>query len=138
MGEGILLLAGYDLLRAWRRSVVHGTLWVAAEDFIYWTGSGILHFSLSCWKRDGILRIYDLAAIALGMGIYHFCVSSRLLSVEVWILSKTYAILSKIRMIIRNFLTLFCKKILEKWKRVLKKGIKEVRMTLIDGREINK
>lgn len=72
---GILIVAAYDILRIWRKVCRHGTWWIAAEDLIYWCVCGVYLFSRMYQENDGIIRIYAIGGILLGIVFYHYSVS---------------------------------------------------------------
>lgn len=73
--SGVLILFGYDLLRVLRRVFPHGNLLVAAEDFLYWSGAGILAFGVIFLRNSGEVRGFALFALGLGMLLYHWSAS---------------------------------------------------------------
>lgn len=73
-GAGLTLL--YDVLRALRRAVPHGTAAVSAEDFLYWLTAGFLTFCLAFSETGGVIRGYVAVGIALGAVLYHQTVSA--------------------------------------------------------------
>lgn len=130
VSAGALLLFGYDLLRALRRVFPHGSLLLAAEDFLYWSAAGILAFGVIFLKNSGVVRGFSLCAIVLGMGLYHGSVSLWILKGVSVGLGFIVAILRKIAGIIYRPLCFFRKKVCKKPKKALKKRIKEVKMSL--------
>ena len=66
----------YDGIRIFRRVLPHGVWSVALEDVLYWFLSALLVFQLIYRENDGALRGYALAAVAVGMFIYHQTVST--------------------------------------------------------------
>lgn len=136
---GVLLLFGYDLLRAVRRVFPHGNLLLAVEDFLYWSAAGILAFGVIFLKNSGVVRGFSLCAIVLGMGLYHKSVSPLILKAVSAGLGLFATILSKIVGIVYSPLKIFTGKVCGKPKKTLKKRIKKVKMTLFKkGEEINK
>ena len=61
---GAAMAAAYDVLRILRRAVRHGTLAVAAEDFLYWICASFALFYLLLSQNDGSIRWYVLAGAA--------------------------------------------------------------------------
>lgn len=53
---GGILLAVYDVIRGIRRTWVHKSSWVAAEDLIFWLFVGIASFVFLCRYNQGQLR----------------------------------------------------------------------------------
>lgn len=68
---GVLITAGYDMLRIFRNIIPHGNFWVSLEDLFYWCGAGVTLFSVIYRENDGTIRVYALAGIALGALVYH-------------------------------------------------------------------
>lgn len=73
--HGACLSVLYDLLRALRRTICHGNLILAAEDFLFWLTAACLTFCFAFWKTDGIIRGYMAAGIILGVILYQMMVS---------------------------------------------------------------
>jgi spore cortex biosynthesis protein YabQ len=69
--HGLLLAAAYDVIRAMRRTFVHGLAAVFAEDLLFWMSAGFLTFLLLFFRTDGVLRGYVAAGIGLGVLLYH-------------------------------------------------------------------
>lgn len=134
---GVLLMFGYDLLRALRRVWTHGNLLLAIEDFLYWSLAGILVFGVIFLKNSGRVRGFSLCAIALGMGLYHISASRLILRGVSGMLRILLTILSKIAGIVLRPLKYLTKKVCKKPKKALKKRIKEVKMTLCEKRGSN-
>lgn len=67
---GIWITLVYDGLRLFRHLVHHGTVWIAAEDFIYWVVYGLLLFRMVYLENDGMIRGFALLAVFLGMILY--------------------------------------------------------------------
>ena len=74
--RGMLILVIYDGIRIFRRVLPHGVWRVALEDVLYWFLSALLIFQLIYRENDGALRGYALAAVAVGMFVYHQTVST--------------------------------------------------------------
>lgn len=68
---GALLVAGYDLIRVFRRLIRHGIIWVSVEDCIYWLVSAVLMFAMLYQNNEGRIRAYIFGAAVLGGFIYH-------------------------------------------------------------------
>ena len=135
---GVLLMFGYDLLRALRCAVRHGNLLLAIEDFFYWSAAGILAFGVIFLKNSGVVRGFSLCAMLLGMTLYHISVSRLILKAVSAGLGLIVTISSKIAGIVCYPFTYFMKKMCKKPKKALKKRIKGVKMTLFEKRGRNK
>lgn len=73
---GVILLAAYDIVRIFRRTLPHTKGLVAAEDLAFWLISGIFVFRMMYEKNDGIIRGTAFLAMAAGMVLYHFFLST--------------------------------------------------------------
>lgn len=127
---GILILFGYDLLRAFRRVFLHSSFWLAVEDFLYWSIAGIVSFGVIFVKNSGALRGFSLMAILLGMALYYKSVSRYILKGVSWVLQL---ITSAVRWIFHILLFPFfflSKKMRKIAQKTLKNRIKEVKMTI--------
>lgn len=76
---GIGLLMVYDCVRVFRLLFPHRALWVGIEDMLYWIYSSLIIFTLLYRENDGNLRAYAIAAAFLGMVLYQWLVSRKLL-----------------------------------------------------------
>ncbi len=65
---------------------LHSNFWLAVEDFLYWSIAGIVSFGVIFVKNSGALRGFSLAAILLGMALYHKSVSRYILKGVSWVL----------------------------------------------------
>ena len=65
LGAGCLLL--YDVLRALRSVIVHTEWQRGAEDVLYWIFIGFFLFAQAFCYNDGILRLYLLGGMLLGV-----------------------------------------------------------------------
>ena len=68
---GVILLILYDLLRIFRRVIIHNGFFVAFEDLIYWVVSGLLIFHMMYQQNNGIIRGFAILAMLIGMTLYH-------------------------------------------------------------------
>ena len=68
---GAILVAGYDLIRVFRRLIRHGILWVSIEDCIYWLVCAVLMFAMLYQNNDGRIRAYIFGAAVVGGLVYH-------------------------------------------------------------------
>lgn len=76
--SGVLITLVYDVLRIFRRGIAHGNLWIGVEDFIFWIWTALWTFSVLYRENDGSLRMYTIAAMILGMIVYHQTISEPL------------------------------------------------------------
>lgn len=130
MATGVLIMFGYDMLRALRQVFPHGNLLLAFEDFFFWSGAGILTFCVIFLKNSGILRGFSIGAILLGMMLYHKSVSRMILWGVSGILRLIVMVFDTIIGIITFPFTFLSKKMRKKSLKGLKNHIKEVKMTL--------
>ncbi len=85
---GIAVVSMYDVLRIFRRIIIHGVIAVGIEDFIYWVGCSFFVFHMIYIRNDGIIRGFAILAIVLGMVIYNVTISSFLVKYLSMILNK--------------------------------------------------
>ncbi len=64
---GIALMLLYDMVRIFRHMKKHGTVFMAAEDILYWLICAIGIFAMLYRENDGLLRWFVLGGVALGM-----------------------------------------------------------------------
>jgi len=93
---GILLLIFYDVLRIFRRILIHNGLFVALEDLIYWVISSILIFRMMYKQNNGIIRGFSILAMLFGMIIYHATVSDLLVDTISGLFGKIIALVRKV------------------------------------------
>lgn len=131
----------YDLLRIWRRVAVHGTVWIAIEDIVYWCGCAVGFFLMLYQQNDGLVRGFIMGAVFAGMVLYLKTVSRFILSGGVWMLKGVVKIISwPGRLVMRPFRRIFGKmasRMIRKrkkteriYKKRLKKLFKAVKMGL--------
>lgn len=72
---GSFLMIIYDCLRIMRRVIPHSVGVVAAEDLVFWIGSGLYLFSGFFRENSGILRGYLFAGTIAGAAAWHFSLS---------------------------------------------------------------
>lgn len=90
---GVLITAGYDMLRIFRNVIPHRDFWVNLEDLLYWCAAGGALFFVIYRENDGTIRIYALAGIILGVLAYHEGPSRLLVKYISIILSKIKTLL---------------------------------------------
>jgi len=79
IGTGIELMALYDVFRILRMFINHNMFWIGIEDFGYWVYCAWVTFDLLYKQNDGSLRMYAIAGTLLGMLLYQYLVSRRVL-----------------------------------------------------------
>lgn len=80
--NGMLLMAGYDVLRLFRWLLPHGKLWLWLEDTLYWCAASVPSFYLFFQYNDGVIRWYGLLGILAGAVLYEVGIS---LPVRSWL-----------------------------------------------------
>ncbi len=68
--NGMLLIAGYDLLRLLRWIVPHSKAWVVMEDLLYWLLASVPTYYLFFCYNEGIIRWYGLLSLLAGGVLY--------------------------------------------------------------------
>lgn len=116
---GIAVIFMYDVLRIFRRIVIHGVVAVSIEDFIYWVGCSFFVFHMIYIRNDGIIRGFAILAIVLGMLIYNLTISRVFVKYISMVLNK-----------IIKLVTAPIKWILKKCTNVLKKCYKAVKIVI--------
>lgn len=109
---GMALVAMYDVLRIFRRIIIHKKLWTAVEDFIFWIVAACLVFRMIYTYNNGIIRFPGMVILFLGMLLYHYAVSNPFVN----FLNK------RVILPIKKFIRMI--------HRVLKKGQKKVKLFL--------
>lgn len=125
---GVLIFAGYDLLRA-LRCVFPGHKGVlGALDFCYWCTAGIVAFGMILFKNSGILRGFSIIGMLLGMIIYYKSLSR----LAVRVLSGLLQLISTAIKKILHFLLIPGRFFLKKYRKItlktLKKKLKRVKI----------
>lgn len=67
---GIFVTFVYDLIRIFRRVVVHNTFFISLEDLIFWIYCGAEVFLLMYHESDGTLRWFAVLGAFAGMFLY--------------------------------------------------------------------
>ena len=75
MCNGMLLIAGYDVLRLFRWFIPHSRIAVAVEDILYWLLASIPTFCLFFFYNEGIIRWYGLLGLLAGSVLYETGIS---------------------------------------------------------------
>lgn len=130
VSTGILILFGYDLLRAFRRVFVHGNLWLAIEDFLYWSIAGIVAFAVIFINNSGMLRGFSIIAMLLGMMLYHKSISRFIIGAISGILKLIVSIIRGIFNVLTFPFRFISKKMRNRTFKMLKNRLKRVKMTL--------
>ena len=73
---GMILSIVYDILRIFRRVIIHRKVTILAiEDILFWMVSGFAMFHVIFMVNDGIIRSFALLAFILGSAMYQYTVS---------------------------------------------------------------
>lgn len=81
LGLGVFLILCYDLLSALRKVLIHSVAVSAAEDLVYWIGTGIVVFVCVYRENQGVLRSFLVLGILLGAFICHLTFSPLVLRI---------------------------------------------------------
>lgn len=127
---GVIILFGYDMLRAVRKTFRHSNFALAVEDFLYWSLSGIASSCVIFWGNSGILRGFSVIAILLGMLIYHKSISKFIVLGVSRILQIITGVIKWIVHIILFPILFLSKKMRKIARKTLKNKIKEVKMVI--------
>lgn len=134
---GVILLILYDLLRIFRRVIIHNGFFIAFEDLIYWVVSSLLIFHMMYQQNNGIIRGFAILAMLLGMILYHSVFSelfvytiSTLLNQIINLIGKLITLILKpfcfiFRKIKRLFVWIFTK--IKKFMQFLLKSLKKLK-----------
>ena len=75
IGFGIICGLIYDLLRAFRREIRHGTAAVMTEDILFCAAACSGCYAIFFLKNNGALRAYGFIGILLGAALYYLTIS---------------------------------------------------------------
>ena len=75
---GALVLLAYDQLRIIRRIIRHNILFVAIQDLIFWVMASVFIFAMIYVENSGTIRGFSVMGMAIGMVVYHFVLSDRI------------------------------------------------------------
>lgn len=124
---GVCVLLAYDFLRAARRVFPRGLFLVSLEDFLFCTTAWVGYFLLNQWENDGQVRGFSLAALALGMVFYHFCLGRGVLFTLTFLLGKIKRVFGLIVHTLLRPLMFFCRKPLKKLGKRVKMALQRKR-----------
>jgi spore cortex biosynthesis protein YabQ len=68
---GAMLFFLYDLLRVFRRLILHSLIWISVEDLVYWIVFTGAVFRMMAQQNDGRIRGFALIGMAGGMALYY-------------------------------------------------------------------
>lgn len=70
---GMIIAAEYDVIRIFRRVIIHRKVWTTStEDIIYWVIVGIQVFCLLYENSNGVVRGFLIGAMIAGAVIYRY------------------------------------------------------------------
>ncbi len=128
VSTGVLLLFGFDLLRAVRAVFGRHKVLLGGLDFFYWCFAGACAFGVIFQENSGTLRGFSVIGMFLGMAVYH-------LSISRWIFRIYTVMLRGISTAILWILHILCapwrffgKKVGKTAQKTLKNKVKEIRM----------
>ena len=127
---GVFLLSGYDILRSFRRVFCHSLFAVSIEDFVYWCVAGIFLFLLFYEKNNGEIRGYAVAALGMGMLIYHFTLQNAVLKIFFLLFRFLYLGIAGVFRLILLPAGKSLKKMRKIVRKTLKNKIKQVRIVI--------
>lgn len=93
---GIFITFVYDLLRIWRRVIIHNRFWVSAEDFCFWCFCAAEVFLLMYRESNGTLRWFAVLGALLGMLLYKKTISAPLVKYVSKGLRKLFTVLGRV------------------------------------------
>lgn len=123
-GIGLMLL--YDMVRIFRHMKKHGTVWMAAEDTLYWLICAVGIFAMLYAQNDGLLRWFVLGGVALGMFFENSLISPLTVRLTVKFLRIWQRIFGRIFGVVKKpgkKVFLFLRKELQKVKKAIKIGL---------------
>lgn len=127
---GVLILILYDILRIFRRVVIHSVGAVGVEDFIYWMLVTFFIFSMLFRENNGAIRWFSVVGIFLGMVLYNVTVS-------LFFVKYVSLVFIKIKKIIEKILQFILKPI-KKRKKGLQRRMKTLRMVVTKNKPFRK
>ncbi len=72
---GVIVAVIYDIIRIFRRIVIHNRFFLSLEDILYWVFCAWEVFYLLYRESSGVLRWFAILGIALGMFLYMISIS---------------------------------------------------------------
>lgn len=123
------LLAVYDIIRGFRRTWIHKSIWVTAEDAAFWLFAAVASFVFLCRYNQGQLRGFFFLGLILGMILYHWKASRYVLGAAVRIFRLIKRIAGRCVSLIRTPAVHAGRNM--KWK--LKKERESIRMVFKKG-----
>lgn len=78
----------YDILRCFRRVLIHNVFWIAVEDLAFWMAAGILLFLMVFDKNSGSYRSCFFLGIFTGIFLWYVLFDRLILKGLTWILNS--------------------------------------------------
>lgn len=112
---GISLMLLYDILRVARIVLPHQDFLLGVEDILYWLLVSASAFLMLYNQNDGIIRWYAVAAIALGMILFHNCISRHAVPFIGRVLKLPVDFIGKVLKRLHKTVTIRVKKVRARW-----------------------
>ena len=128
--SGVLILILYDILRIFRRVIIHSAGAIGFEDFVYWMLVTFLIFSMMFRENNGAIRWFSVLGIFLGMVLYNMTIS-------LFFVKYVSLVFIKLRKIIEKILQ-FILKPLKKGKKGLKRKLKTLKIVVTRNKPLRK
>lgn len=106
IGIGIILVMGYDVLKAVRAVLPHHPIIISGEDYLYWLSAGLGIFGLVYRYNQGTIRFFLLLGYFLGAVFWYMTGSSIFRKILAGIFSIPVVFVKKTI----NGLLFFCKR----------------------------
>lgn len=72
---GLILGFFYDLIKIFRRFVLHNNILINIEDAIYWVFMSVMVFFICLYQNDGEVRLFFIIGIFLSLILYNLLIS---------------------------------------------------------------
>lgn len=118
---GAVITIVYDLIRIFRRVLFHGNFWIGVEDLLFWSWTSLWIFSVLYRENDGNFRMYTIAAMVLGMILYHKTVSEPFVKIMGRIFRKIFQMLLRPLKMLKKFFLFWGKKLKNSVQRLIMK-----------------
>lgn len=73
---GLILGFFYDLIKIFRRFVLHNNILINIEDAIYWVFMSVMVFFICLYQNNGEVRLFFIIGIFLSLILYNLLISS--------------------------------------------------------------
>lgn len=75
---GVAIMLFYDLLIVIREIIRRAPVWIALEDFLYWSVAAVCTFYAIYRVNEGIIRGYAVAGLVGGAILFQWSIGSRM------------------------------------------------------------